>query len=72
VQWSICSLTFVDELMLCEANLSVAHPCSQQHSNSASERADCITPCASHVLMLLCSLTSGGALLHAVDERIEV
>ena len=48
------------------------HPCSQQHSNSASERADCITQCASHVFMLWCSLTSGSALLHAVDERIEV
>jgi len=48
------------------------HPCSQQHSNSASERADCATPRASHVIMLQCSLASGIALLHAVDERIEV
>jgi len=72
VQWSIGSLTFVDVLMLSVENRSLAHPCSQQHSNSASERADCITQCASHVFMLLCSLTSGSALLHAVDERIEV
>ena len=48
------------------------HPCSQQHSNSASERADCIAQCASHVFMLLCSLTSGSVLLHVVDDRIEV
>ena len=48
------------------------HPCSQQHSDSASERADSITPCALHVFMLLCSLTSDSALLHTVDERIEV
>ena len=69
---SISSLTIVDELMLCVVNLSVEHPCSQQHSNSASERADCITQCALHVFMLQCSLTSGIALLHAVDDRIEV
>ena len=69
---SISSLTIVDELMLRVENLSVVHPCSQQHSNSASERADCITPCATHVFMLQCSLTSGSALLHAVDDRIEV
>ena len=48
------------------------HPCSQQHSDSTSEQADCITQCASHVFMLRCRLTSGSALLHAVDERIKV
>ena len=69
---SISSLTMVDELMLGEENLSVVHPCSQQHSNSASEQADCITQCAPHVFMLLRSLTSGSALLHAVDDQMEV
>ena len=69
---SICSFTIVDELMLWVENLSVVHPCSQQHSNSASEQADCIAQCASHVFMLLRSLTSGSALLHAVDDRMEV
>jgi len=48
------------------------HPYSQPHSNSASEQADSITQCATQMFMLLCSLTSGSALLHAVGDRMEV
>ena len=68
---SIGSLTIVDELMLWMGDRALALPCSLKHSDSASEQADSTTECALHVFILLRSLTSGAALLHAADERMK-